>query len=712
MGLGVEHIQSEKGHYACFVCVVCNSLADVDAVVTTKCSHPFCRACITSSSSTAPCPACSLEGDVKPLVMAQPLAHSCMTLIRVSCPNCSVWEGEYGKLNEHKQTCPGVHNGKDVGRPRRGRSRAVSMDPSRQRVSSMTPSVDTSNNASTSLRTEKRGVSDGSSSIMQDSFLVDLSTNSFSAKDGSNGDKKRISSNSATLSEANVLKEKGNAKFNKGEFGEARSYYDQAISLVNDIKLDSGDDQQTVATLYCNRGAAHAKAKNVDAALLDYDESIRISPEYAKAYARKFKILAAQGKLLEGKSCLEVATQRIPGDKNMMEDLRKTRQIVDGMQLVIKLLQMRNYTEAKTAGDSLLKLTDNTESVLLSAEADASVGLIESGLGKCDFVLKANAASLVGLRAKGYIALLGNDIDSASSTLKEALKHDPNNPETKEFYRLCRKVQTDIMDGRACASKAEGSRTVLRKAVDHFSALIDEEDLPPLTPLLCMLRIERGEVGLQLMHYPAALTDARLALECDPTNARALIVKSEALIATGRATEARDELQVARRTHGRGSEKIRDAFIRADFECKILEADKELRAMVAPTNQKKERASEGAIDTKRPRGRPGADSGQTPDGGRKPVSRRNSTTGTPQEKDVVKPLNRRRSVGPNNGERRSESVDRNSPRTEGRSESMDRAALSRKNSKEPRGNGENGRTPRKKKPTMSESEARRRVSMI
>jgi tetratricopeptide (TPR) repeat protein len=563
--------------------------------------------------------------------------------------------------------------------------------------------------------------------------------------------------NAASLAEASLLKEKGNAKFNKGEYTEARHYYDQALTLIKDLKRTTPEERISIASLYCNRGATHGKEHNVEGALRDYDSAIRTAPDYGKAYSRKFKVLAAHGKLREAKVLLETAVLKVLGDKGLLEDLRKTKQIVDGIQSVKTLLQLRNYTEAKQLGDVLMKTTDNPEAVLLSAEADAAIGLIDSAMDKCTFALKNDPSSAIGMKTSGYISLLGGNVEAAILAMKESLKYDPNNTEAKDLFRFCRKVQSDLVEGRACIAKAAegGSRTVLKKAVDCFSSSIDDGSLPPKAPLLCMMRIERSETELLLMHYQPALSDARLAIEVNPTSVRAWVVKAESYIATGRAAEVRDELLEARRTWARGLDRIKEVCVRAALECKIHEADKELRAMVAHVSVDKKEVgtrpqdglsrSDHRDNRQRDPGekasknmrRQNMDSAVNDKSGdsRQQQPRRASTARRSSTTDARPAVGRRNSVGdrpatdrPISGDRpqhaqrrppengRTGSVERRPPEN-GRTASMERRPVESGRSNK----GDHQRVnsvgndakqqPQKRKP-LSEADARRRVSMI
>jgi tetratricopeptide (TPR) repeat protein len=633
--LALEHVQSEHSHYSSFMCKICNELVANDAIVTVRCNHLFCRSCFDdwAAKSTA-CPACNIPIDgasndkkcsscrkfsapsgmnVVSLQLSQPLAHACMSQIKVCCPRCVSWEGDYGQLNEHLQLCQSP--GAAVVPERRGRTteRRRSIEetsPAPERhgsAASRRHSYDFRPSALAGVRKVDKRRSLGVDEVFrhpiilktllhgddaEESFAIptdiqiesahDQISKSLQPKRPDRSNTIDSGNNKLILSEVSLLKEKGNAKFNKGEYKEARSFYDQALALFKDIKNLSNDERHNLASLYCNRGAAHGKERHTEEAIRDYDSAIRLAPDFAKAYTRKYKILAAKGRLGEAKIVLETAVLKVPGDKSLLEDLKMTKRILDEIEGVKKLLQLRNYGEARQAGAALMKSTDNVEAVLLSAEADASVGLIDSAMEKCAFVLKTDPTNAVGLRTKGYISLVVGHFDPACVLLAEALKLGPNNVETKELYRLARKVKNDVTEARAALANADGSRTILKKAVEFFSSSIDEASLPPKTPLMCLLRTERGETELQLTHYPAALSDAKVALELNPLSVRAWVLKTDAYIATGRSAEACTELQGVRQTWARDVSQIQAAYKRADFEAKVQQCDKELRAMISP----------------------------------------------------------------------------------------------------------------------------------
>jgi tetratricopeptide (TPR) repeat protein len=632
MGLPTEHIQSDQSHYETFLCKLCASLVDINAVVTSKCSHVYCRDCLEGWLTTSmQCPTCHslLDGasfdekksshqqipfpnisNVCFLQVSQPLAHACMSRVKVCCPRCNSWKGEYEQLQGHLQSCRSGRETTSQDKCKKPNTRRSSSDSQELRKSGNIMGRRNSIEAISPLGIDPRKIDKRRTVALDEVFpnpsilntLISRSIEGSSASqddaqnldNGNDGipkplNTKRVerkpslsSQNSRSIiAEAGQLKEKGNSKFNKGEYKDARVFYDQAIGLVKDMKIVTSEDKHFVATLYCNRGAAYGKERHTDAALRDYDLAIRLVPDFAKAYTRKFKILSAKCRLAEAKDLLEVAVSKIPGDKSLNEELRNTKRILDGIENIKKMLQLNNYGEAKQVCDTLLTTTDNVEVILLSAEADASVGKIDSALEKCSFILKNDPANIPGLRTKGYITLVAGNLEQAITLFKEVMKLNGSNIEAKELCRISRKILSDVNEARSCVLNADGSRNSLKKAVELFSSAIEENSLPPSTPLVSILRTERAETELQLGHYPSALSDARAVIEANPVSYRAWIVKVDAYIALGRAFEGRKELQIVKQTWGREIPAIQAAYKRADFEAKIHDADKELRMMVS-----------------------------------------------------------------------------------------------------------------------------------
>lgn len=140
MGFDLTQIASDDTHYQPFICNLCGGLCSLDALVTSECSHPFCRACLEShiiTSNTCPtCPQTITISDIHstsyytmlhsqavaaiPLQEAQPLAYQVLSMVQVACTEVTIpreekalksdceWIGDYAHFTLHALEKHGV----------------------------------------------------------------------------------------------------------------------------------------------------------------------------------------------------------------------------------------------------------------------------------------------------------------------------------------------------------------------------------------------------------------------------------------------------------------------------------------------------------------------------------------------------------------------------------------------------------------------------
>ena len=115
MGIGLDNILSDKGHFSDFVCPICQEVAEGAKIL--GCSHVFCAFCIgefqerqLKQGVAAACPVCR-QGDVagaRPLAEANPLAGRIYNRVQCRCPladqGCA-WTGDLINLQGHLTNC-------------------------------------------------------------------------------------------------------------------------------------------------------------------------------------------------------------------------------------------------------------------------------------------------------------------------------------------------------------------------------------------------------------------------------------------------------------------------------------------------------------------------------------------------------------------------------------------------------------------------------
>ncbi|KAJ1519420.1 hypothetical protein ONE63_004712 [Megalurothrips usitatus] len=116
------------------------------------------------------------------------------------------------------------------------------------------------------------------------------------------------------MAQANVLKEKGNAALQQGNYSEAVKFYTEAIAL---------DPENHV--LYSNRSAAYAKDDQFALALADAEKTVSLKPEWGKGYSRKGSALAYLGRTDEAIEAYEEGLRVDPNNAQLAEGLREVR---------------------------------------------------------------------------------------------------------------------------------------------------------------------------------------------------------------------------------------------------------------------------------------------------------------------------------------------------------------------------------------------------
>jgi len=111
-----------------------------------------------------------------------------------------------------------------------------------------------------------------------------------------------------------LLKEKGNAALQTGNYNEAIKYYTDAIAL------DSNNH-----VLYSNRSAAYAKSEKYQQALEDAEKTVSLKSDWGKGYSRKGSALAYLGRYDESIQAYEKGLQLDPNNTQLRSSLAEVR---------------------------------------------------------------------------------------------------------------------------------------------------------------------------------------------------------------------------------------------------------------------------------------------------------------------------------------------------------------------------------------------------
>ena len=566
MGLDVPHILSDERHYGAFVCAICQQLCGLDALVTTKCSHVFCKLCLETwlsrPSVSQRCPTCNTTVDftgvshsspttsmatsmstimvagrtihASPLKQNQPVAYRVLSRIQVSCPlkrkhGCR-WEGDYGDLQDHLVSTT-------------AHITPSSMKDQIEHLSSVPMPVNADHDNKATM------------DVIHTSVDVDVDLDA------------EVDVNISLLSLAESFKEEANSKFATSNFEQARDLYTKGIAVfvdnTNATSPTLSATQTLLATLYANRAAAWIQLKGWQEALTDCEKAIHMDMTYIKAYVRRNKAWMEMGRFDDAYWGLQTACAVNPTSQVLVKELLHTTSMRDDMERGLHLLSISHpeYATAKSIFGALLRDTKAPCVIVGAAKADLGMGLTDSALRLSLQVIRGDNQSAEGYQVRGQCMYLMGDFDKGLELLRESLRFDPDCQGAKETLRQCKQVKEGIQTARQALFHRK-----FDDAVQAYSNAMKVSDpLPIKAPLYSILYSERAEAFLRLKDYAAALKDCCMAIYARDDYEKAWLIKCKAYHGLEKHEEAREELESLLQGWGSNCANIRKAYDFADF---------------------------------------------------------------------------------------------------------------------------------------------------
>jgi DnaJ family protein C protein 7 len=543
MGFDRDLVLSDERHYGAFVCAICQNLIDLDALVTTACSHCFCKQCLPMWLEKATtCPTCnrdllySSNNDKKqasmmmgshtvlvlPLEDSQPLAHRLLKTILVECPlrkgvPCQ-WKGDYGDLQTHLLSST-AHN--------------------------------TSSSSSTTATTTT------TVPMMEDDSE-------------SESEAKRQRQQEKQQSLAASLKEEANSRFESKHYQEAKSLYTKAIEVLkSDLPesalASSAAPPPLLATLYSNRAATHLELQDYSLCLDDCQYVLqRLDPTNPKAYVRASRAAIQLGELERSLRFLQQGLLHHPQHSALQKDHTNVQRLMAmNSQGQEQLQSQQQYAAAKATFGTLLKESPSAVPFLLgAAQADLGLGLVDSAVRLTKRVLINHAQNPYGCWVRGQAVFLMGDAKIGIQLLQEALRLDPDSQPIKQSFKMAKKVQGWM----ETAQRKIFSRQFL-EAIDLLTSCIQHyQPLPPKCPFYATLYTQRAETHLRVKQYKEALKDCALVLYAQEDHIPAWLIRFQAHHGLEDHATALDEVkEVCRKFNLEQDHRLRQAYERADF---------------------------------------------------------------------------------------------------------------------------------------------------
>lgn len=626
-GFEMDRIISSEKHYSPFVCGICKNLVTLDAVVTAKCSHPFCRKCLedwvsecTSEDKDCTCPECGenltettdacntstifLAGvtlSAGLLEELQPLAYKVLELVQVTCPrNCNGtcdWSGDYASCSDHIAVCQAVGENGDTDRfgvndvsndddnsdseessddeilmPKR---KTLARNDWNMSINSMAQWADQS--MGTLLNSDRK------SDTLQVTPTAREEAND-GKEDGDNVDEgQQDAKTQQILERTEKLKKQANARFNKGDFSAARDLYTEGIDLMSTFSPDSETEHQLMSHMHSNRGVTFFREKDFDACIDDCEKAIKFDPQYDKSWVRLWRAHVARGEFQMAHETLEKAAETIPESSRIKEELDRSRLDRDLMSKCRGLVEKEKFGEASDLLSGAIQGSTNLALLCLAAGVETQLGNAGEALDLVNKALRLNPQHQESLEQQGRAYFLLGETEQGAHVLYDAYRLDDTKSTTKTALTKYQKTHSALSQARSSMKKGR-----YEDAVEQLTKAIEEcGKIPSQAPIYSILRVERADAYLHNAEYSEALRDCQDVFTVDHRHSSAWIIRSAVLIALGKAGEAKKELSKIKKGWGAEDPLIDEGYKRADFEMRVEVADDDLTKFVKELEQGK-----------------------------------------------------------------------------------------------------------------------------
>ena len=156
------------------------------------------------------------------------------------------------------------------------------------------------------------------------------------------------------------MREKGNAAFKAGDFGQAVKFYTDGL----------GEDVDADHLLLCNCAAAQLKLSQYKEALESATRSIKLNTSNSKAHFRQGEALLGMGQQTDALAAFKRAQQCEEKGKGLAAIAQRIQQLEMSTAKQIQSIVFRNWTTRRMT----MRLPSMTEGVAVDATPASTVG--------------------------------------------------------------------------------------------------------------------------------------------------------------------------------------------------------------------------------------------------------------------------------------------------------------------------------------------------
>lgn len=289
--------------------------------------------------------------------------------------------------------------------------------------------------------------------------------------------------------EGDIKAQQAAMAFRQGQMSEALRLYGAALA-------DRELNPERRASILTDRGVVRERIGQIVEAVDDFNEAIRLFPEFAAVYNNRgallVKIGAYQEALKDFDRAIRLAPGYVPAYSNQAGALVKLGQFYPAIEL---------YTAAIRLLPSIVEPLAGRAGAYISAQRP------QAALRDLTRAIATDARFSLGYRRRAEAHMILGAYGAAAADLSRAIAFDPSNP---EYYLLRGKA---YMKGKDPAAAQRDFAKTIELAPADFEAYL-----------------ERGHAGILLEQFEAAEQDLAKAIELSPRSAlsyayRALMYK-------------------------------------------------------------------------------------------------------------------------------------------------------------------------------------------
>lgn len=218
--------------------------------------------------------------------------------------------------------------------------------------------------------------------------------------------------------------------------------------------IDSGlENSQTLVVAYNNRGNAHTRREEYDLAIKDYDECIKLYPDYARAFNNRGEAFAKKGEFSRAIADFDAA---ISFDQKYGSAFANRAQIYE---------KRGKFDRALKDLDEAVRLLPGVGS-LWNKRCWTRFVLGDLQVADCNEAIKLAPNSAAAFDTRGFIYLKLGQADLALADFKSALQFDP-----KLASALYGRGLANLKSGALIAGNADiaAAKAIDQMIVDRFA---------------------------------------------------------------------------------------------------------------------------------------------------------------------------------------------------------------------------------------------------